>query len=270
MALRHLGSPPGRRSPCCTAPETPRLLLHRALREPLALPPPPKTVTLAESCLSNRPPPTAAEEDKLSGSLRESSRRWRQAGHRCKSPVADTLGNGHRFSQPACVRGFINYGYSVLVCTSPALFPAALRHKLLDSGAWAGQSAGLSYSLFSSLTAGYQGSALPQLLLLEMPMLQCSGAAHLPLGHGPQKSHHRPLLSESLSPLRHTVYPCEHIQSAQQHYTTGISPSICTDEETEAQRAQSTCQRSHRKCLGQDRSLVAYVQSSHSFLCVAP
>ena len=109
---------------------------------------PPRTATLAKSGLSNRPPPTAAEEDELSGSPRESSMRWRQAGHCCKSPVADTLGNGAdclNSQTPACVRGFINYGYSVLVCTSPALFPAALRHKLLDSGAWAGQSAGLSY-----------------------------------------------------------------------------------------------------------------------------
>lgn len=66
----------------------------------------------------------------------------------------------------------------MLACASPALFPAALRHKLLDTGAWAGQSAGLSYS---SLTAGYQGSVFPWLLLMEMLMLQCSGAAHLPL-----------------------------------------------------------------------------------------
>lgn len=98
MAARRPGRPPGGRSPCCTAPEAPRLLLHRALREPLALPRP-QTATLAESCLSKRPPPTAAEEDELSGSPRESSMRWRQAGHRCQSPVADTLGNGRRFSQ---------------------------------------------------------------------------------------------------------------------------------------------------------------------------
>ena len=156
----------------------------------------------------------------------------------------------------------------MLVCTSPAC------HQLPADTSYQTVGPGLDGVLASvtdlSLTSRCPGSAFPQLLLMEMPTLPCSGQPTSLSGRGPQKSHHQPPLSESLFPLRYTVYPYEHIQSAQQCYTTGISPSIFTDEETEAQRARSTCQRSHRKCLGRDRSLVACVQSSHSFLCVAP
>lgn len=153
----------------------------------------------------------------------------------------------------------------MLACASPALFPAALRHKLLDTGAWAGQSAGLSYS---SLTTGYQGSVFPWLLLMEMLTLRVAGqpASSQDVVH---RNHATSHCLVSLSPLRYMVYPYEHIQSAEQHYTTGISPSIFTDEKLRP-RGSIDLPKVTQEASGPGQSLVTPICKAHVLSSVLP